>query len=72
MKTFFRSLRIKSVFTDSSISDPDKKRFLNVADYNYETAVKDFKSCILRIWTLNYSSCAFLTCLLKKFYLEKA
>ena len=43
-----------------------------MAEYNYETAVKDFKSCILRIWTLNYSSCAFLTCLLKKILLRKS
>ena len=47
-------------------SDPKKKRFLNLTDYIYESAVKDFKSFFLQIRTLIYSDWPFLTRLLKK------
>ena len=47
-------------------SDLDKKWFLKLTDYYYETTVKDLKSCLLRIRTLNCQTLRFFNLTVKK------
>ena len=52
-------------------SDLDKKWFLKLTDYYYKTTVKDYKSCILRIRTLNCHQERFFNLTVKKSFSKK-